>query len=356
MPKDSRPDNVKGSHPTYPFAVYYSDEEERNIPVYLPEQYMGDIPPSLLEHGEVYDPEQHDGRLMCPDGCAAHLHVATPYETAPGKVILSHFKSDEGAIHQKDCKYKPDRDLAGVLDMEQYRRPGAEKDFHHRRPSHLDDSLGHPSTAGVYAELKGRARTHFSKAADFVRLIKKGRFDQIREMILIDQHQQIEETDFFVRYTRKSGAKPEKRFINLFRRLESLPPGSSLPCLMEFQIVTGTADRKSNAHKSVTSRQIFDFSVAGDKIYDGPKRYLVPRALPFPAGSDMAEINFREAGNYLVLGYVSLAPAISRDDNIFYYMDIEIHHPDQVVKADIEELISSRKRSRREIFPREPKI
>lgn len=333
--------------PTFPFAVYWSEEEERNIPVYIPSEYPEDIPSRLKEFGEVYNEEQHDGHLRCPDGCHAHLHVNWGSENRS-----PHFKTNPDSSHRTDCKYKPQKALAAILDMEPYRNP-AERQFHHRAAKHISNRQAHPKTKTQYEDLKGRATEHFATASDFVDLIARERFDRIKDMLLLDQHLKLEEREFFIRYSRNS-ARSEFRFINLFKRLEEIPAGNSLPCLMEFQVASGANNRASNDHKSITSKSIFYFQEQGDNGYDGVKHFIVPRALPQPEDSDIAEQAFPEAGNYLVLGYASLLKPIVRDEAVIHYMDIDIRHAEQVAKADIQRIIADRKVSRLETPPSGP--
>ena len=332
-------EDFRPHEPTFPFAVYWNEEEERNIPVYLPSDYADDIPASLREFGEVYNDDLHDGHLRCPDGCHAHLHVNWGSENRS-----PHFKTNPDSAHRKDCKYKPQKPLAAVLDMEAYRNP-TERQFHHRSPRYISNRQAHLQTRTQYEDLRGRAKEHFATAADFVDLIARERFDRIKDMLLVDQHLKFEEREFFIRYSRNS-TRTEFRFINLMKRLEDAPADNSLPCLMEFQVASGSKERASNEHKSVTSKSIFHFQEQGDNGYDGAKHFIVPRALPQPEGSNIAEQAFPVAGNYLVLGYASLPKPIIRDEAVIQYLDIDIRHAEQVAKADIMQIIADRKISR----------
>ncbi|PZP57214.1 MAG: hypothetical protein DI586_01075 [Micavibrio aeruginosavorus] len=332
----------------FPFAVYFSEEEDRLIPVYIVPGYEDDMPESLKENGEPYNSERHDGKLLCPDGCNARLHYCHGFE-ADGRHQQPHFKTLHDAKnpklkHRDDCKYKPVKpylievDMAGRCDR-------LHEVFHHRSRKHISNQLHHPSTREHYASLKGRQKIQMRTPQDFADIIARGQFDRISNAIFIDQHRLIDEHDFFIRYSRNP-ARQEFRFINLFKRLENERKGHLLPVMMEFQITKDLKERRGNEHKTVTSRSVFYYQEANETGYDGVKHYIVPRAVPYPVKTSSAERSFPDSGHHLVIGYARLGEQVMRDDAFIHYIDIEIRHSDQVLKADIGEIIGNRKQSR----------
>lgn len=327
----------------FDFVVYYSEEFERYVPVYdpnrlpeflealKPETWIGSsadqrLFQSLLEDGEVYDPEKHEGHLRCPDGCGAHMK----YKDADG-TEASRFKLDKKSgpeeqkqpKHRDDCKYKPEP-RPRRIDIDTSNSRGLiEQQFNDRSSNHISNQIHHAITRSNYEELIGRKIKKAGTAADFLKILGKG---DLTKDIFVDQYQIIQGEDFFIR--------DAKKIKLLYKSLEEEQGVSHFRAIL-FQVSQAGDKMKPSIRMSVTSQRTFYRREGGDNGYDGTEHFIVPRALPELAGSNGARSCFPVPGAYLVIGDVKKGEIKERDDVFIRHMDIIIRSPAQVIAVEM---------------------
>lgn len=346
-----------GTDVKYDFVVYYNEEHERYVSVYDPNrlpEFMGSIGDcsrlpqerhfykALLEDGEAYNPEKHNGHLRCPDGCGAHMkyHNADEENTSRFRVD----KNSERRKHKDDCKYKPARKERRVQIDTTASRGVIEGQFNHRASNYIQNRMHDPRSRGEYESLKGRKVKHAATAEDFLKILKK-RYWQTG--LYVDQHKIIKGENFFVLTPHDIKA--------LYEDINVMPSATHFRA-MKFKTTMPGLELHASEKMSVTSDKVFLYHQSIETKNDGPRHYIVLRALPAEQGSDQARACFPHAGEYLVTGDVKPGEVIAREDAVIYYMDIKIHSPTQVVRDEtgiIPEAIRRKPDNRSEIR-REP--
>ena len=330
--------------PHFPYAVYFNDEEDRLVRVYRPR----DKHPSSAES---YDPAKHEGKLSCPD-CSAALHFNSGQDEKGGDARFkqaAHFKTNADSSHMESCQYKAEprevreyNDAIGYrvhLNLKKFTVPENFSNVFNRSASiYFKGEFGRPTLKAEYKYLEDRRSFDLHTPNNFLTLLRRGDFPRLKDSVFINHDLIMTEKEFVIRYSRKPG-ELEKRFTALYERLASMPKRQSLPSLMEFKLDKGREDMESNSHHSVLSKKIFFYQEKTEAGY-GRKHYIVPRALPTPCMRQELEESFSEKGGYLVLGYTSLGETIESEGAIIHYMDIHIVDKDQVLRADLDQILA----------------
>ena len=346
---DSWPEQ-NGRKPKYDFVVYYNEELERNVPVFdpnrLPEFFDAlkrgpwytdsrtrFLYQSLLDDGEPYNADIHEGHIRCPDGCGAHMKFKEAEEGKASKFKLD--KNGEQSRHKDICKYKSEPRSRRIDIDSTASRSLIDTHFNQRSSNHISHQIHHALTREAHEDLIGRKVKKAATAADFLKMLEKG---DLAKDVFVDQYQIIKAQDFFIR-----DAKDIRR---LYSNIEETPGETRFRAVM-FRVSQSADEMKPSETMSISSHTEFYYQQSEETKYDGPKHFITPRVLPEFAGTDSARACFPAPGTYLVVGDVKKGPVIDDNDNIIHYMDIVIRSPDQVIavgnKADLK--LSSQSRA-----------